>query len=76
TGMMLAIFAWVAFGRGERHFSVGIGIPGLWAGTRGGDMTGRVAFGFAAVLIAILFVVAGIAGAKQLRRSREAPDRE
>ncbi|HVX40797.1 MAG TPA: hypothetical protein VHB25_14600 [Gemmatimonadaceae bacterium] len=49
---------------------VGIAIPFLWAGTRAGDVTGRIAFGLASLLIAILFVAAGFAGARQLRRAR------
>ena len=70
TGTMLAMFAWIAFGRGERHFSYGIAIPFFWARSGGGALPGRIAFGIAAVLIAVLFAAGGVAGAKQLRRSR------
>jgi hypothetical protein len=45
------LFSWVAFGPGPRHFSISIGFGGLWMrGLGGGDMMGRVAFGFGAIL--------------------------
>src|SRR4051794_27571996 len=45
------MFSWVAFGPGPRHFSMSLGFGGLWmGGFGGGDMLGRVAFGFGALL--------------------------
>ena len=56
---MAAIFTWVAFGPGPRHFSVSAGIL-FWTRTSGGgDALGRAAFGFGALLFwvfAIAFV--------------------
>jgi hypothetical protein len=44
-----ALFTWVAFGPGPRHFSVSAG--GFAMSTSGGgDMVGRIAFGFGSVL--------------------------
>ena len=54
---MAAIFTWVAFGPGPRHFSVSVGML-FWTRTSGGgDAVGRAAFGFGAVLF-WLFAVA------------------
>jgi hypothetical protein len=45
------MFSWVAFGPGPRHFSMSIGFGGLWmGGFGGGNMLGRVVFGFGAIL--------------------------
>jgi hypothetical protein len=49
VGALALSFSWVAFGPGPRHFS--IGFNGLWVrGFGGGDLMGRVAFGFGAML--------------------------
>jgi hypothetical protein len=47
---MAAVFSWVAFGPGERHFSTTVSLPfGAWRPQ--GDTMGRWAFGVAAVLV-------------------------
>jgi len=47
---LAAMFTWVGFGPGPRHFS--IGVDGLWLrGFGSGAMLGRVAFGFGAILM-------------------------
>jgi hypothetical protein len=55
---LAAIFTWIAFGPGPRHFSVSVGM--FWTRTSGaGDTAGRVAFGVGALLswlIAAMFV--------------------
>jgi hypothetical protein len=52
---------WVAFGPGPRHFSVSFGFPGLWvSGPAAGDITGRIAFGFVAVLFWIAFAALAV----------------
>jgi hypothetical protein len=49
--LLALLFSWVAFGPGERHFSVAGGSGGMGIATSGGgDIIGRVAFGFGAVL--------------------------
>jgi len=46
---LAAVFTWVAFGPGPRHFSIGIG--GLFfAGSTSGETIGRAAFGLFAIL--------------------------
>jgi hypothetical protein len=51
--LLAAIFTWIAFGPGERHFSVAAGGGGgaiAMGHSAGGDIMGRIAFGFGAVL--------------------------
>jgi hypothetical protein len=49
---LAAMFTWVAFGPGPRHFSVSVGGVGLFMHTSGaGDAIGRVAFGLFAIVI-------------------------
>ena len=58
--LLALLLSWVAFGPGERHFSTSFGFGGIGIATSGGgEIMGRVAFGFAAVL-AWLFVGFGI----------------
>lgn len=48
---LAALFSWVAFGPGERHFSVSGGsggTAGAMSASGGGDMIGRMAFGMGA----------------------------
>ena len=44
------IFTWVAFGPGERHFTMSGGFAGVGGAMASGDTPGRIAFGFGAVL--------------------------
>lgn len=74
VGLMLAVFAWVAFGPGERHFSSSVSIPGLSISSRGSDRSGRIAFGIATALIGLFFVLSVVGGAKRLWRSRPGAD--
>lgn len=48
---LATITSWVAFGPGERHFSMSVSLPFIAAGKAGGDTLGRWAFGFGAVFI-------------------------
>ena len=51
--LLAVLFTWVAFGPGERHFSVSAGDGGSAIAmplSGGGDIVGRVAFGFGAIL--------------------------
>ena len=50
TGLA-AIFDWVAFGPGERHFSGGLSFGGASMRAASGETSGRLAFGIAAVLL-------------------------
>ena len=65
---LAVLFTWAAFGPGPRHFSVGIGIGGLFlAGPASSDMPGRVMFGFGA---ALGWLIAALMVRETLRRWR------
>ena len=49
-----AIFDWVSFGPGERHFSGGLSIGPLASSESSSELTGRVVFGVAAVSMSLL----------------------
>ena len=60
--LLAVLFTWVAFGPGERHFTVSGGSGGSAVAmpvSGGGQIIGRVAFGFAA---ALGWVIAGLMG--------------
>jgi len=57
--LLAVLLSWVAFGPGERQFSVAAGSGGIaMAVGGGGQVIGRVAFGFGAVLARV--IVAGM----------------
>jgi hypothetical protein len=68
--LMFAVFAWVAFGPGDRHFSSSVSIPGLSTSAHSSARSGRIAFGFGTVLIGLFLLVATVSGARRLRRGR------
>jgi hypothetical protein len=72
VGSFVAIFAWIAFGSGERHFSGGASFGGVQVtGTFSGhanEWLGRAAFGFGAVFAALMFIAFLISGARRLLR--------
>jgi hypothetical protein len=70
VGSMVSIFGWVAFGRGERHFSTTIAVPFVAWHSASGEMSGRIAFGAATVLLGVMFVVCGVVGVQRLMRAR------
>lgn len=53
---LATIMSWVAFGPGERHFSMSISLPFIAAGRAGSDTLGRWVFGFGAMLTWIVIV--------------------
>ena len=60
SGVSFALIAnWVAFGPGERQFSGGGSVGPVGVGGRVGELPGRIAFGFSAVLL-WLIVLGGI----------------
>lgn len=63
--LFAVVTSWIAFGKGERHFSTTLALPFMWTTSRAGDTTGRWAFGAAAVLLWL--IVAGVC-VKTLRR--------
>jgi len=68
VGSLTAIFTWVAFGPGERHFSSTVVLPFMARGVASGETSGRVVFGIAAVLIWLFLVSFGFIGARRLFR--------
>jgi hypothetical protein len=49
-----AVFDWVSFGPGERHFSGGLSIGPLSSSGSSSELTGRVVFGIAAASMSLL----------------------
>lgn len=68
VGLMFAVFAWVAFGPGERHFSSSISLPFWSISSHSSERSGRIAFGIGAGLMGLFFVLFGVSGAKRLWR--------
>jgi hypothetical protein len=68
VGLMFAVFAWISFGPGERHFSSSVSIPGLSRSGHGSERSGRIAFGIGTVLMGLFLVLAAVSGAKRLWR--------
>ena len=69
VGLMFAVFAWVAFGSGERHFSSSISVPFFSSAHRSSDRSGRIAFGIATGFIGLFLVLSAVTGAKSLWRA-------
>jgi len=72
VGAMTAMFGWVAFGTGPRHFTTTIYFPFMPAPLRerSGEMSGRIIFGFGTILLAFMFVACTVVGIQRLRRAR------
>jgi hypothetical protein len=71
VGSFTAIFFWIAFGSGERHFSGGASFGGVQVGGHANEMFGRAAFGAGAVLACVMFIAFLIGGARLLLRRDE-----
>jgi hypothetical protein len=71
VGLMFAVFAWISFGPGERHFSSSMSIAGLSRSGQSSEELGRVVFGIAAGLIGLFFVFSAVEGVKRLWRDRQ-----
>jgi hypothetical protein len=54
-----AVFDWVSFGPGERHFSGGLSIGPLFSSGASDELTGRVVFGIAAASMSLLALWVG-----------------
>jgi hypothetical protein len=75
-GALAAVAGWVAFGPGERSFSIGAGSGAVAVGGAGNSLAGRIAFGVFTVLAAAMFVYSAISGAHRLSNiARQLPDR-
>jgi hypothetical protein len=69
-GLMCALFAWTAFGSGERHFSSWSSFAGRSQPVQNSERFGRIAFGLCAGFLAVFLVLSAIGGVRQLRRVR------
>ncbi len=70
---MGSMATWIAFGRGERHFSETVVLPFVAFGSGGGELTGRIAFGIAALAIWVIAIAGTVAALKKhLARLRSA----
>ena len=68
VGLMFAVFAWVAIGPGERHFSSSLSLPFWTKSSHSSEHSGRIAFGIAAGFMGLFLVLAAVGGAKRLWR--------
>jgi hypothetical protein len=69
-GLMCAIFVWVAFGPGERHFSTWSTFSGRPLPVEASERPGRIAFGICAGILAALLILSGVGGIRRLRAAR------
>jgi hypothetical protein len=66
VGSMAAIFNWVAFGPGPRHFGGSVSIPFVSVSGPSSAWAGRAAFGLAAALMDVLLVWMTVRGLRDL----------
>lgn len=62
---LAAITTWIAFGPGERHFSITIALPFLIYHPKHSDLPGRIVFGAGAVMIWIIAIAGTVAAMKR-----------
>jgi hypothetical protein len=71
---LASVGSWVAFGPGERNFSVTLSLP-WWGSTgKGNDLIGRVVFGIGAVLTWLFFIAVAVKGWRRLFKRAAKPD--
>jgi len=69
-GLMTAVFGWVSFGSGPRRFTSTLWLPFMTRSWVSGELSGRIVFGAATLLMAFMFVACTIVGIERLRRAR------
>ena len=70
--MLFAVIAsWIAFGKGERHFTTTLSLPFLWTRHAGSDSSGRWAFGAFAVLLWIVVLAVCVKVFRRLLPARQ-----
>jgi hypothetical protein len=72
-GLMTAVFGWVAFGSGPRQFSTTIVLPFWYSHGESSELSGRIAFGLATILMVMMFVACGIIGVRRLAQAGRQP---
>jgi len=70
-GLMTAVFGLVAFGSGTRRFSSAMSLPFVTRQWVSSEMSGRVAFGAATVLMALMFICCTVLGIERLWRAHK-----
>lgn len=68
---LAAVFTWIAFGIGERHFSGSLSIPFVTRSVASSASAGRTVFGVGAVFLWIVLVGLGATGARRLLQARQ-----
>jgi hypothetical protein len=67
--LLTTMAGWIAFGPGERHFSMTIALPFVARSSQSGELSGRIAFGVATILLVAMTLGLGAAGVERLRRA-------
>ena len=67
VGLLGAIFAWIGFGPGERHFSTAVSTPFSRTPIDNDETLGRSVFGGFSVLLVLVFVSGLIKGLRTIR---------
>jgi hypothetical protein len=75
VGLLTALSGWVAFGRGPRAFSTTVALPFyVRHNANAGELSGRIAFGAGAILLAAMFCACATVGVRRLTRAWSARD--
>ena len=67
-GLMFTVFAWVAVGSGERHFSSWMSFAGHPFREASSELFGRIAFGVCAAFLGLFLASSAVAGVRRLRK--------
>jgi hypothetical protein len=70
VGLMTAVFGWVAFGPGPRHFSSVAFLPFVTLHPHTSELSGRIVFGLADVLMMAMLGGLGFTGARRIRQAQ------
>lgn len=72
--VLLSLFAaipgWIAFGAGERVFGGGLSFGGITSATHPNEMTGRIVFGAAAILVGLFAAYGWVRWLRSMRGPR------
>jgi len=71
--LFATIASWIAFGKGEHHFTTTLSLPFMWARQSDSDASGRWAFGACAVLLWIVVLAVCVKTFRRLLAPRQRP---
>lgn len=71
--LFAVITSWIAFGKGERHFSISLPLPVILGGRARNDRFGRFAFGTVAVVLWLVVILTSLSRLRRLVTSRQRP---